>query len=265
MSISNTAQDILIVAAVSLLGRSGLPPGVHGLGSFFHTVFTSGVPLMMVLIMGIVWGVLSFWYLAPRLLPDFWAERALVEVGVSIGATSTGLLLLRMADPENRTPVLRDFTFKQIFHVLITGGGFFDVLVPIPLTSSTRSEFPLLLVMVLMVALTLACHPKAGRALRSCSLALERRQWNVQRVAGAAVASVGAAAAAPAPSAAPSAAPCGDVQNGALPAVGNTAAAPKASSTGVGVKTATPCTSSARLRTAELVIDTPLHERYEAI
>ena len=265
MSISNTAQDILIVAAVSLLGRSGLPPGVHGLGSFFHTVFTSGVPLMMVLIMGIVWGVVSFWYLAPRLLPDFWAERALVEVGVSIGATSTGLLLLRMADPENRTPVLRDFTFKQIFHVLITGGGFFDVLVPIPLTSSTRSEFPLLLVMVLMVALTLACHPKAGRALRSCSLALERRQWNVQRVAGAAVASVGAAAAAPAPSAAPSAAPCGDVQNGALPAVGNTAAAPKASSTGVGVKTATPCTSSARLRTAELVIDTPLHERYEAI
>ena len=265
MSISNTAQDILIVAAVSLLGRSGLPPGVHGLGSFFHTVFTSGVPLMMVLIMGIVWGVVSFWYLAPRLLPDFWAERALVEVGVSIGATSTGLLLLRMADPENRTPVLRDFTFKQIFHVLITGGGFFDVLVPIPLTSSTRSEFPLLLVMVLMVALTLACHPKAGRALRSCSLALERRQWNVQRVAGAAVASVGAAAAAPAPSAAPSAAPCGDVQNGALPTVGNTAAAPKASSTGVGVKTATPCTSSARLRTAELVIDTPLHERYEAI
>jgi Na+/glutamate symporter len=262
MSISNTAQDILIVAAVSLLGRSGLPPGVHGLGSFFHTVFTSGVPLMMVLIMGIVWGVLSFWYLAPRLLPDFWAERALVEVGVSIGATSTGLLLLRMADPENRTPVLRDFTFKQIFHVLITGGGFFDVLVPIPLTSSTGSELPLLLVMVLMVALTLACHPKAGRALRSCALALERRQWNAQRrVAGAAVASVGAAAAAPAPSAAP----CGNVLNGALPAVGNTAAAPKASSSGVGVKTATPCTSSARLRTGELVIDTPLHERYEAI
>jgi hypothetical protein len=28
---------------------------------------------------------------APRMLPDYWAERALVEFGVSIGATSTGL------------------------------------------------------------------------------------------------------------------------------------------------------------------------------
>ena len=39
----------------------------------------------------------------------------------SIGATSTGLLLLRMADPDGKTPVMRDFTFKQIFHVMITG------------------------------------------------------------------------------------------------------------------------------------------------
>ena len=39
---------------------------------------------------GLVWGVLSFWLIAPRLLPDHWAERALVEFGVSIGATSTG-------------------------------------------------------------------------------------------------------------------------------------------------------------------------------
>eukprot|EP00965_Chrysotila_dentata_P244137 6205789-Pleurochrysis_carterae.AAC.1 len=28
-----------------------------------------------------------------------------------------------MADPEGKTPVLTDFTFKQIFHVLITGGA----------------------------------------------------------------------------------------------------------------------------------------------
>ena len=89
-----------------------------------------------------MWGVVSFWTLAPRLLPDFWAERALVEFGVSIGATSTGLLLLRMADPAGRTPVLRDFTFKQIFHVLITGGGFFDVLIPIPLTAASGSAVP---------------------------------------------------------------------------------------------------------------------------
>ena len=127
LRISNTAQDILIVSAIARLGRNGLPPGVYGLGHFFTTVFTTGVPFLLVCAAGLIWGVVAFWYVAPRLLPDFWAERALVEFGVSIGATSTGLLLLRMADPDGKTPVLRDFTFKQIFHVLITGGGFFDV------------------------------------------------------------------------------------------------------------------------------------------
>jgi hypothetical protein len=157
--ISNSAQDLLVVVAISRLGRGGLPPGVHGLGHFLQIVWERGLPFIGVCIGGLVWGVGSFWYVAPRLLPNFWAERALVEFGVSIGATSTGLLLLRMADPEGKTPVLRDFTFKQIFHVLITGGGFFDVLVPIPLCSVTGSAWPLLICCLLIISLLLACHP----------------------------------------------------------------------------------------------------------
>jgi Na+/glutamate symporter len=164
--ISNSAQDVLIVVAISRLGRNGLPPGVHGLGHFLHVVYERGRPFILTCAAGIAWGVVSFWYVAPRLLPDFWAERALVEFGVSIGATSTGLLLLRMADPEGKTPVLRDFTFKQIFHVLITGGGFFDVLVPIPLCSATRSAWPLLIVCLIVIAVLLAAHPGATRQVQ---------------------------------------------------------------------------------------------------
>ena len=88
--ISNSAQDVLIVVAISRLGRSGLPPGVHGLGHFFTVIFQRGLPFVVTCAGGVVWGVWSFWHLAPRLLPDYWAERALVEFGVSIGATSTG-------------------------------------------------------------------------------------------------------------------------------------------------------------------------------
>ena len=161
--ISNSAQDVLIVVAISRLGRNGLPPSVHGLGHFLQVVFERGIPFVLTCVAGIVWGVASFWYVAPRLLPDYWAERALVEFGVSIGATSTGLLLLRMADPENVTPVLRDFTFKQIFHVLITGGGFFDVLVPIPLCATTQSAWPLLVTCLVIIALLLAAHPMTCR------------------------------------------------------------------------------------------------------
>ena len=165
--ISNSAQDILIVVAISRLGRGGLPPGVHGLGRFLAVVLERGVPFVLTCLAGLVWGVAAFWFVAPRMLPDYWAERALVEFGVSIGATSTGLLLLRMADPENKTGVLRDFTFKQIFHVLITGGGFFDVLVPIPLTATTGSAWPLLIVCVLVMCSLVAAHPNTCRRRRA--------------------------------------------------------------------------------------------------
>ena len=157
-----------IVAAISRLGRNGLPPGVHGLGNFFRVVFESGAPFILVCVGGIAWGVVSFWYIAPRMLPDHWAERGLVEFGVSIGATSTGLLLLRMADPDGKTPVLRDFTFKQIFHVLITGGGFFDVLIPILLCAASGSAWPLCFVALAMIAVCLLAHPGVARRARRC-------------------------------------------------------------------------------------------------
>mmetsp|Transcript_7780 Transcript_7780/g.23318 ORF Transcript_7780/g.23318 Transcript_7780/m.23318 type:complete len:496 (-) Transcript_7780:543-2030(-) len=166
--ISNTSQDILIVTAIARLGRNGLPPGIVGLGPFFSVIARSGIPFLLVCAGGLVWGVLSFWYVAPLLLPDFWAERALVEFGVSIGATSTGMLLLRMVDPDNSTPVLRDFTCKQIFHVLITGGGFFDVLVPIPLTSTSDSCLPLLIATIVLIGICLCFHPTVHRRIRAC-------------------------------------------------------------------------------------------------
>ena len=45
---------------------------------------------MLTCLAGLAWGIYVFWYVAPRMLPSYWAERALVEFGVSIGATSTG-------------------------------------------------------------------------------------------------------------------------------------------------------------------------------
>ena len=39
---------------------------------------------------------------ARRLLPDDWFERAIAEMGQSMGVTATGLLLLRVVDPEGR-------------------------------------------------------------------------------------------------------------------------------------------------------------------
>ena len=52
-------------------------------------------------------------------------QRAICEVGLSLGATATALLVIRMMDPDSKTPVLRAFCYKQLVHVMIVGGGVF--------------------------------------------------------------------------------------------------------------------------------------------
>ena len=58
-----------------------------------------------------------------RILPDFHFERAIVELGQSFGTTSTGLLLLRMCDPDKETPVWASFGYKQMMTEPFMGGG----------------------------------------------------------------------------------------------------------------------------------------------
>lgn len=69
-----------------------------------------------------LWSIIAMCTIG-RLLPDMWLERALVETGLALGATATALLMLRMVDPDNKTLLLKSFCFKQMFHVLIVGGG----------------------------------------------------------------------------------------------------------------------------------------------
>ena len=62
-------------------------------------------------------------WLARRLLPDAWFERAIAEMGQSMGVTATGLLLLRVVDPEGETEAPSAFAYKQLLHEPFMGGG----------------------------------------------------------------------------------------------------------------------------------------------
>ncbi|NCC48832.1 MAG: sodium:glutamate symporter, partial [Clostridia bacterium] len=42
-----------------------------------------------------------------------------------MGVTATGLLLMRVADPDNQTPALESFGYKQLMFELFVGGGLF--------------------------------------------------------------------------------------------------------------------------------------------
>ncbi|MHC5082729.1 MAG: sodium/glutamate symporter [Planctomycetota bacterium] len=107
--IQNCALDFLVIAAIAMINIA--------------VVKTAMVPLLILVAAGIAWNVFCVTTLARRILPDAWFERAIAEMGQSMGVTATGLLLLRVVDPDYDTPAADAFACKQIVHEPFMGGG----------------------------------------------------------------------------------------------------------------------------------------------
>ena len=107
--LSGASLDFLVVSAVSTIKLS--------------VVVANWAPLLVLVIFGTAWSVLMVVWLAPRLYPNAWFERAIAEFGQSLGVTATGLMLLRTVDPENRTAAAASFGYKQLIHEPFMGGG----------------------------------------------------------------------------------------------------------------------------------------------
>ena len=107
--LSGASLDFLVVSAVSTIKLS--------------VVVANWAPLLVLVIFGTAWSVLMVVWLAPRLYPNAWFERAIAEFGQSLGVTATGLMLLRTVDPENRTTAAASFGYKQLIHEPFMGGG----------------------------------------------------------------------------------------------------------------------------------------------
>jgi ESS family glutamate:Na+ symporter len=115
-NIAGVALDVTVVTALATIS-------LKVLGSNFF-------PFVILAVAGITWNVLAFVFLAPRLLPTYWFERGLGDVGQSMGVTATGILLLRMVDPHNRSGAFESFAYKQLFFEPIVGGGLFTAAAP---------------------------------------------------------------------------------------------------------------------------------------
>jgi len=107
--IQNTALDFLVVAAIAMINLQVVQKG--------------WAPLLILVLAGIAWNVFCVVVLARRLLPNAWFERSIAEMGQSMGVTATGLLLLRVVDPDYETPAADAFACKQIIHEPFMGGG----------------------------------------------------------------------------------------------------------------------------------------------
>ena len=107
--VGGTALDFLVVAAISTIRLNVVMQGL--------------VPFLIIVAAAVLWNVFCVMWLARRLLPDAWFERAMAEMGQSMGVTATGLLLLRVVDPESETEAPAAFAYKQLLHEPFMGGG----------------------------------------------------------------------------------------------------------------------------------------------
>ena len=115
--LSTLAADLLITSATACLNLALL-------GS-------NWLPLTVLAVAGLGWNLAITLLLAPKVLPADWFERAVIEFGQATGVAASGLLLLRMADPEDRSDALPAFSLKQLLLQPFLAGGVVTVVAPL--------------------------------------------------------------------------------------------------------------------------------------
>ncbi|MFW5980230.1 MAG: sodium/glutamate symporter [Halanaerobiales bacterium] len=109
--IQGFSLDILIASALATLDLSVIGENI--------------IPFLTLALGGILWTLFVLLYLAPKILTSYWLERGIGDFGQSTGVAATGLMLMKVADPENETPALESFGYKQILFEPFVGGGLF--------------------------------------------------------------------------------------------------------------------------------------------
>jgi glutamate:Na+ symporter, ESS family len=110
-SIGGVALDLTIVTALASLSLQAIGDNMG--------------PFLLLALAGTAWCLFGVLVIAPRVMPYNWFERAIGDFGQSMGMTVSGLLLMRMADPENRSGAMDSFGYKQLLFEPVVGGGLF--------------------------------------------------------------------------------------------------------------------------------------------
>ncbi len=136
--ITGVAMEVLIVAAISTLR-------IEALMDYWQ-------PTVLLLALGFAWSTFCLLVLAPRLLPRaYWFELGLINYGMSTGTTAQGMMLLRMVDPELKTPATEDYAVAAPLSAPFIGGGVITVSLPL-LMAESGAGVPLVAVVAVMAA-----------------------------------------------------------------------------------------------------------------
>jgi glutamate:Na+ symporter, ESS family len=105
------ALDLTIISALASLSLQAIGDNI--------------LPFLLLALSGTAWCVFCVLVFAPRVIPYNWFERGIGDFGQSMGMTVSGLLLMRMADPEDRSGAMGSFGYKQLLFEPVVGGGLF--------------------------------------------------------------------------------------------------------------------------------------------
>ncbi len=134
--LQGVSLDFLIVASLGSLSLSVL-------AGYWEA-------LLLLALVGILWNLTAFILLAPRFIKHHWFERGIGDLGQSMGMAATGLLLIRLADPDNKSNALAAFGYKQLLFEPVVGGGLFTA-ASMPLISRLGAETMFIVVTVIFV------------------------------------------------------------------------------------------------------------------
>ncbi len=139
--ITGTALDFLVVAAIASIR--------------IEFVVAYWIPFSLLVLAGMLWNVFVMMYIGPRIFENAWFEHAIAEFGQATGVTATGLMLLRTVDPESKTVATKAFSYKQLLHEPIMGGGLWTSLA-VPLVMLGKGII-VWIISIVMLAIALAC------------------------------------------------------------------------------------------------------------
>lgn len=140
LRIQGLALDLLIVAALATIS--------------LQAIATNFWPFLLLCVGGIALNTFLLLWMVPRTIPSFWLERGIGDFGQSMGVTATGLILMRIVDPEGKSPAFEAFGYKQLVFEPFFGGGLITA-IAVPLIFNF-GPYPLLISMSILFVLSLA-------------------------------------------------------------------------------------------------------------
>uniref|UniRef100_A0A7S1V886 Sodium/glutamate symporter n=1 Tax=Sexangularia sp. CB-2014 TaxID=1486929 RepID=A0A7S1V886_9EUKA len=114
--ISGAALDYLVVSAMASVRISAVRDAL--------------APFLALCVVCIVWNMFMVLVVARQLIgrKNHFFEHAIAVYGQALGIVAAGLMLLRIVDPQAKTPVPAAFGLKQLLHSPFMGGGLFTAL-----------------------------------------------------------------------------------------------------------------------------------------